>query len=192
MLLDDWMSYSLRDFIPFEMSVYVNLFSRLNQELWPWVIFLPLVGLVAILLIAKQNFRYGFFLLGLSWLSCAYLFHYQLLNELNPMGFFLALVFALQGCLLLLYALFKGADNKVEKNQLNMGILIMSLSMCFFLALPLFFDRSWQSAEVFAIAPNPICGLTIGALMTHNRLRHWWLLLIPFAWVLLSLAVFFA
>ena len=32
----DWLSYSLQDFVMFGPQVFLRLFVRINQDLWPW------------------------------------------------------------------------------------------------------------------------------------------------------------
>ena len=124
----------------------------------------------------------------MAWCFCAYQFHIKLLNELNWVGLYFAGLFFLQAALLLLFSLTTSQPKKASKNQHKFGLLFMLTSMILFLIIPAFNDRSWQSVEIFSIAPNPTSLLTIGALIALN-IRCWWLFLIPIAWCLLSLAI---
>lgn len=172
------------------MDVYINLFSRANSDLWPWTLLAALLGIVSIVFVNRQKTRYCCWLLGLAWCFCAYQFHFNLLSELHWIGHFFALLFSMQGFLLLVFGANESSCDRPRNNQFRIGILIMLMGMIAFLIIPAFSHRSWQSTEIFGIAPNPTCWVTIGALISLNVLR-WWLLLVPAAWLLMNLGVAF-
>ena len=187
-MLDDWLSYSLADFVPITMDVYVHLFSRANTDLWPFTVVAALLGVTLIVLVSRQKLNYSCWLLVIAWCFCGYQFHIKLLSELNWIGHYFALLFFLQAALLLLFSITTSHLIQASKKQQKFGILFMLTSMILFLIIPAFNDRSWQSVEIFSIAPNPTSLMTIGALITmHNR--RWWLFLIPSVWCLMSLAI---
>ena len=187
-MLDDWLSYSLADFVPITMDVYVHLFSRANTDLWPFTLVAALLGGMLLVFGYRQQLKYTCYLLSFAWCFCAYQFHFKLLSELNWIGHYFAVLFFLQATLLLLFSLTTSQLKRASKNQQKFGALLMLASMIIFLIIPAFNDRSWQTAEVFSIAPNPTSLMTIGALIAMN-IRRWWLFLIPSAWCLLSLAI---
>ena len=187
-MLDHWASYSLVDFIPIEMSVYVNLFSRANNDLWPWTILFFLFGSVLVLLVYVKKSRYALMLLGLAWCYCAYLFHYKLLGELHWIGDILAMFFLVQGLLLLAASFVLKMDLINNQGQFRVGLSIMLLAMIGFVIQPIYFDRSWQTAEIFGLAPNPIVWSSIGMFISHN-IRRWWLFVVPIFWIVLSISV---
>ncbi len=187
-MFSDWLSYSLADFVPITMDVYIHLFSRANTNLWPFTPVFALLGVVLLAFVSRQQLKYTCWLLIIAWCFCGYQFHIKLLNELNWVGLYFAGLFFLQAALLLLFNLTASQPKKVSKNQQKFGLLFMLTSMILFLIIPAFNDRSWQSVEIFSIAPNPTSLLTIGALIALN-IRRWWLFFIPSAWCLLSLAI---
>ena len=190
-MFDDWFSYSLVDFIPVEMDVYIGLFSRANNGLWPWTLIPVILGIVLVVLVKKQHVKYACWLLGLAWFFCAYQFHFKLLSELNWVGSYFAGVFFLQGFLLLVISFLTPSSMDASQFQARLGLSILLLAMIIFLIIPLFTDRPWSSVEVFSIAPNPTCLMTLGAMLALN-IRRWWLYLIPVAWSLFSVIVAFA
>ncbi len=191
MMLDHWFSYSLVDFIPLDIEVYVNLFSRANNALWPWTLLAVLLGIVVIVLVNRRHVRYSCFLLALAWCFCAYQFHFSLLGELHFVGYYLAGLFFLQGCLLIVFAIKAPAYKRPSRQQMFISVTIMLIGMIGFLITPILSERSWQSTEVFGIAPNPTSWLTLGALLASN-IRRWWLWVIPIIWFLFSILVLYA
>lgn len=187
-MLDDWLSYSLTDFVPITMDVYVHLFSRVNANLWPLTIVAALVGVMLIILVSRQHLKYALLLLTAAWCFCAYQFHFKLLSELNWIAYYFALLFLLQAALILLFFILNSHPKEVSQNQQKFGLLFMLASMFIFLMIPAFNDRSWQSIEIFSIAPNPTSLMTIGTLIALN-IRSWWLYLIPSSWSLMSLII---
>jgi len=191
-MLEHFLSYSIIDFISISPEVYVNLFSRLNTTLWPGPLLLLLSGIGLLVALLKQWFRCAYLILGFAWLSCAYAFHFRLLSELNWVGYWIAVLFALQGMLFLIVAWLRPEFELRQQKLAVLTLFAISLSLIFFLIVPVFFDRSWQSIEIFALAPNPTCVVSVGVLMTFKFRWQWLLWLIPLLWMSLVLAVLYA
>jgi hypothetical protein len=199
-MLDFISSYSLVDLIPMETAVYLRLFERANENLWPLPLLTVLSGIALTLVVTfKRHINatpwrwvtWG--VLGAAWLLVGYQFHWRLLAELNWTGDYFGLLFIAQGFLLLLL-LFLGKPTPAANNRLFeklLGVIMMVCAAVVYPLIPWITDRSWSSSELFAIAPDPTCLLTLGVLLATHSAR-WWLLIIPLLWCPISGAMAYA
>ena len=49
----DWLSYSLQDFVMFGPQVFLRLFVRINQDLWPWQLLAVVIAIFIPVLISR-------------------------------------------------------------------------------------------------------------------------------------------
>ena len=178
-------SYSLIDFIPLETSVYLRLFERANQRYWPLPIVTTLVAVVTILLALNHRYKFCYLLLATAWCLSGFIFHLQLLQELNWIGGYLGGAFLLQG--LLIGACGWLTSKSPNQSAVN-GMIIMLTALPVYGLLPLLTKTSWSAVEIFAIAPDPTCWFTLGVLLFTGHHR-WWLLIIPCLWATFSSAL---
>lgn len=208
--MSDWLtllfSYSIIDFIPVEAEIYIRLFERANAMLWP----LPLISTLAVIFLAclpflKKNHYFIYFcsltIVSASWLLVGFVFFLQLLSELTWVGHYLGIIFMLQGVLLLLNSCLmfrKSALSCVQiysQLQSQKSQFIWAAALVLFISsyamVPWLSQRSWQSIELFAIAPDPTCLATIAVILATRALPRW-LLIIPLLWCLVSACLAYA
>ena len=71
----DWLSYSLQDFVMFGPQVFLRLFVRINDDLWPWQILGASASLLIPLLVVSNHLlrrKLGLSLIGLAWMSSGF------------------------------------------------------------------------------------------------------------------------
>lgn len=185
-------TYSLIDFIPIEPSVYLRLFERINAALWPLPLLTITVGILAMTVMIRCQqekiwHKLSWGILAVSWWLVGYQFHFNLLSELNWVGNYFFAFFVVQGLLLLFVDFFAESKGNSKESffEKKLGIVMMAFGIVLYPLISGLTDRSWQSAEIFGIAPDPTCLATLGALLVTCRCR-WWLLIIPITWCLIS------
>jgi hypothetical protein len=76
----NWLSYSLSDFLMFGPEVFLRLFVRINQEIWPWqgVAVAMVIAIGALLIRGNAMSRRGVLLLEAAaclWSGAGFLVH---------------------------------------------------------------------------------------------------------------------
>lgn len=189
----DWLSYSLQDFVMFGPQVFLRLFVRINDDLWPW----QLLGLTASLLIpflVVSNHllrrKLGLFLIGLAWMSSGFGFLVGYFGPINWPATWLGWAFVGQGAFLLLAVLRGALPSRPASRPLLLLLWFLAV-----LALPWLVvgeSGSWQSVAVFGVGPWVTAaagGLAVPLLAGAWR---WLYLIIPLVWALASGAMFWA
>lgn len=189
----DWLSYSLQDFVMFGPQVFLWLFVRINDDVWPW----QLLGVAASLLIpflvvSNHSLRrkLGLFLMGLAWMTSGYGFLVGYFGPVNWPAVWFGWAFVGQGGLLLA-AVSSGA---VPSRRVSRHPLIV-LWLAALLALPwltVVASGAWQAIAIFGVAPWVTAAA--GTLVTPCLAGAWrWLYVsIHLLWLLASGAMFWA
>lgn len=182
-MIDELLTYSLQDFIPFTESVYWRLFEDMNASNVYLFTLLTLVALGAIR--AAQLSRpivVAACLAGL-WAWVGYDFFWTRYAQLNWAGEYFAWAFWVQSALMI-----GGGFLDRQKRQVSgmnrASIFLVAVAYMFPLFAPLT-GRSLESVELVGMAPDPTVVLTLGLLLTAQKTRLW-LLFIPTLWCLAS------
>lgn len=191
--MSDWLSYRLSDFLLFSPQTYYRLFELYNLALWPSQILVLLLGILLLVLSRRGGPWPGRLvpvLLALAWFWVAWGYLATRYATINWAAGYLAVGFALQGLLLLLFAgrLSFGAGPP-GRLALGAGLAFAALFLQPLLA-PLS-GRGWLQAELFGLMPDPTAAFTLGLLLTADRLR-WPLLILPLAWCAVAWATLHA
>lgn len=187
----DWLSYSLQDFVMFGPQVFLRLFVRINQDIWPWQLLAVLVAIAVPALLLKQDGRSRRMALGLvsmAWIASGYGFLVGYFGPINwPAGWF-GWAFVVQGVLLAAAVLFGG----VHERRLRNGPLVLCwlMAVCGLPWLPVVEAGSWQAIALFGVAPGTTAatGMLALALMTGSWRGLY--LIVPLLWSLFSAAMF--
>lgn len=185
--MEDWLSYSLGDFLPFSRETYGRLFEHYNTRHWPAVLIGIGFGAWLWAGAARGVFQARLLaLLGLSWLWIAWFFLWRSYTPLNwPVGY-AALGFALQGVLLITTAFVpdpSGAARSVPRAP-ALGMLLFA-----WLGLPLMellTGSSWQGIGWLGSAPDPTALATLAVVAALRPPLRWALAAVPVFWCIFS------
>lgn len=182
--MNDWLSYSLANFIPFSQEVYFRLIARVNQEFWPLPLaLLALGGLIAWLIQRGYRGSSGA-LLAICWAWVGWDFLSRHYASLNWAGSYLAWGFWLQAGLLMLTSL--QAQRAPDRPGRLSGAALMLLGLVY----PVFgwlSGRSPGALALFGMHPDPTAALTLGWLaLCSSGWRFWLAAILPLTSCLLS------
>lgn len=205
----DWLSYSLQDFVMFGPQVFLRLFVRINQDLWPWQVLavIAAIGIPVLLLRQGRNARrLAVGLIAVAWAVSGYGFLVGYFGPINWPAVWFGWAFVAQG-VLLAAAMFSGG---VREAALPSGrfVALWLIVVCGLPLLAVAESGQWQAVALFGIAPGTTAaaGALIVALITGPWrwlylpvlvlwslfsaailwvLQAWWLLVTPVATLLL-------
>ena len=185
----DWLSYSLQDFIMFTPQVFLRLFVRINQDLWPWPLVIAVLTLaVPFLLVHKRSIfrRLGMALCAVAWLGSGYGFLVGYYGKINWPAAWLGWCFVLQGMLLLALAI---AASSSTIRRPGSGFTVLWLFAV--LGLPwitVIAAGQWQALALFGLAPDTTGAASVLLAMSLSGYQRWLCLIIPLIWVVFSAA----
>ncbi|MDX1560331.1 MAG: DUF6064 family protein [Marinobacter sp.] len=211
----DWLSYSLQDFVMFGPQVFLRLFVRINQDLWPWQVLAVVAAIGIPLLLLRQSRearRLAVGLMAVAWAVSGYGFLVGYFGPINWPAAWFGWAFVAQGGLLAVAMLFGGSQG----GALPTGrfVALWLLVVCGLPCLAVAESGQWQAVALFGITPGTTAaaGALILALLTGPWrwlylpllvlwslfsaamfwvLQTWWLLVIPVATLVLVFAGFF-
>jgi hypothetical protein len=185
--MSEWWTYRLYDFLLFTPRTYYRLFELYNAAIWPAQ--LPALALgVALLVLARRTSassgRAISGILAAGWLWVAIAFHATRYATINTAAVYLAWMFGLEAVLLLWLGIVRDglACGRPADPATRIGIAVFLLAL---LVEPLsapILGRSWRSAEIFGLAPDPTAVGTLGLLLLATGRRRWLLMVIPVLW----------
>ncbi|HEY6511206.1 MAG TPA: DUF6064 family protein [Burkholderiaceae bacterium] len=168
--MTEWWTYRLQDFLMFAPRTYYRLFELANAELWPLHLLALAIGAAILALLAWPRRLHGAevacVLLVLPWLWVGWAFLWQRYAPINWAAATMAMLFALEGALLLLRAAFADTSLPVVpvwRRRVGCGLWVFALVLHPLLAPA--FGRPWMQAEWFGIAPDPTVLATLGLLL---------------------------
>jgi Family of unknown function (DUF6064) len=131
--------------------------------------------------------RAAFALLGLAWLWVAWGFHWQRFASINSAVPWYAAAFAIEGLLLLAWAVTKPA---IAMRGRGIGLALLLVGLLAHPAIGAVLGLPWRQAAVFALAPDPTALGTLGVLLTTQPFRRsfarWLLWPIPLLWCVIA------
>ncbi|BCH26288.1 hypothetical protein MesoLjLc_62060 [Mesorhizobium sp. L-8-10] len=189
-MMSEWWTYRPEDLLLFSPRAYWRLFELLNAELWP----VQVLALAAGLVIAVVAFRPGRnhdrwipLILAAAWTFVGWSFLWNRYATINWPIAYVAPAFALQSALLLLAGTMpKGLVFGRRGIGGRAGLFLATVGIVAYPVLPPLFGRSWSSAELFGMAPDPTAVVTLGLLLSARGRLPSILIPIPLAWCLLS------
>ena len=180
-------TYSLTDFIPFTSEVYLRLFERLNESVWPGHLLAVALGAAALVLAWRGRGRFWAMILAAAWASVGYLYHLRFYVELNWAATYFGWAFIAEAGLLAgmgLSGVFdRAGDEPTPGARIGLGVGLFAVAL--FPLIALVSGRDWSGAEVFGVAPDPTVVATLGLSLTAPRTRLL-LLPIPLLWCLVT------
>lgn len=180
--MSEWWTYSLQDFLLFSPRTYYRMFALYNEALWPAHIATAALGALCLTLARRGGplgTRAVLAVIAALWLWIAWGFHVERFATINWAAIYYAYAFAVQGALLLWFALVTPPDGVRATSPIAFAVALFAV-----LLHPLigtFFGRDWHQAEVFGLAPDPTALATLAFIAMHARPPRL-LLIIPALW----------
>jgi Family of unknown function (DUF6064) len=194
--MSEWWTYRLTDFALFSSRVYHRLFELQNEALWPGQIAALALGLILIWWLARPSPAAGRIVpaaLAVAWLWIAWSFFWRSYATINWAAAYLAPVIALQGVLLLWLGAVGRSFEVRAAPMVRAGALgLLGASVLLYPLLAPALGRSWRSAELFGIAPDPTALATLAALAVGSGPARWTLSVLPALWCAISGATLWA
>lgn len=179
--------------LPFTPEVYVSLLATYNQAMNPAHVVAAVFALVMLLSVGG---RYRFadrliaVLLAAFWLWTGIAFHYFYFSTINFVAPVFALLFVLQGLVLIWTGTIRGGlefrQPDIPRSWIAMGLVIFLFVIYDLIAG--IFDRDWPASAELGVAPTPTTIVTLGFLMLLQPRAPWHLLAIPLLWCLTGAA----
>ncbi|WP_372998732.1 DUF6064 family protein [Marinobacter sp.] len=187
----DWLSYSLQDFVMFGPQVFLRLFVRINQELWPWQLLAVVLAIGLPALFLKRDLRSRRLAVGLiavAWAGSGYGFLVGFFGPINWPAVWFGWAFVGQGALLATAALFGGVHGKTL--PVKPFAVLWLMVVCGLPWLSVVESGQWQAVALFGIAPGitAAAGALVFALITAPW--RWLYLPLLVLWGLFSAALF--
>jgi hypothetical protein len=182
--MEELETYSLIDFMPMEPEVYLRLFVRQNEAMWPFQIVTVALGLGCIWLARREHGGVVGVLLGAAAAWVGYSFFLDLYAELNWAATYVGWAFITQGVFLAGYGLtgrLAFAEPQTSGGFATAGLAIAAVSLLVYPFIVPLGGRSWGGIEVFGASPDPTALAITGFVLAAARVR-WLLLLIPVLW----------
>ena len=186
----DWLSYSLQDFVMFGPQVFLRLFVRINQDLWPWQLLAVVIAIVIPVLILRQGRaarRLAVGLLALAWIVSGYGFLVGYFGPIYWPAAWFGWAFVAQG-VLLAAAVFSGG---VHDSRLAVGrfAVLWLLAVCGLPWLAMADSGQWEAVGLFGVAPGTTAAAGALALALMSRAWRWLYLPLLVMWSLFSAAI---
>jgi hypothetical protein len=191
--MSEWLTYSLSDMLMFSERVYYRMFALYNPEIWPVQLLAFEMGAVVLYLMlvpAGRSWRdRGISLiLGVLWGWVAWGFLWERFATINWPVAYIVPLFALQAIWFAVMGVIEcrlifAAGNRVV---LFAGVTLFAAVLLLYPLIAPLIGRSWQSAEIFGLAPDPTALGTLALLAVADGWRRWALMVVPLLWCLIS------
>ena len=190
--MSEWWTYTLSDFLLFSTRTYYRLIELYNDAIWP----AQLAGLAAggAIVASMRGWRGGWNglavgLLAACWLWIAWAFHYERYTQINWAATWFAAAFAIEAILLALAA---ATCRRSARPFTRSAAWLVAIVVFGYPFLALLSGRTWTTAEVFGVAPDPTAIATVAALGVLRGVPRWVLTIVPLAWCAIAAATLWA
>lgn len=195
--MPEWWTYRLSDFLLFSPRTYYRMFELYHAQIWP--IHLAVLGsVVAIVVRLRREDECGgraiAGLLALSWLWVAIAFHLQRYATINWAAKYFAVLFVIQGLLLVWHGVVRGrlrfGLSREWAARMAVGLLFVALML-----EPIagrIAGRAWRQVEIFGVTPDPTAVATLALLALSVPRAPRVLLVIPVTWCAIGGATLWA
>jgi hypothetical protein len=194
--MQEWLSYSLSDFLLFSPRTYYRMIERHNEAVWPAQLLTMALGIGILGALRHPSTTQGRIIAGilaLLWIWVAWAFLLYRYATINWAIKYVVPFFVLEALLLVWWGVIGGKLSFAVRPTAigRLGTALFVLSLLLYPALAVIVGRPWNQAEVFGIAPDPTVIATVGLLLLTSRLR-WGLLPVPLLWCGITAATLWA
>lgn len=173
--------------LAFTPEVYFSLIASYNGAIWPaqpLAFMLGLIVLAAVLRPFPASDRIVAAILALFWIWNGYVFHWQTFSGINFVAPVLAVLFLLQGLLLVWSGGIRGNVSFRFESGLGgwIALILIFCGLAFHTLAGVAAGHAWPALPVFGVSPNPTLLFTLGILLLGRPRVLWHLLLLPVLW----------
>lgn len=189
-------SYRLSDFLLFTPETYYRMIELYNRSAWPVHVLALALGLAMFLFSLrspKWQGRAAAGILAETWIWIAWAYHLRFFAPINWVAPLFAALFFTEAALLIWLGVIRNrlAFHQTPSTNRLAGLALFAFAPVVYPFIALMFGRPWQQAEIFGTSPDPTAIATMAMLLASQR-THWTLLVIPFLWCALSVALLLA
>lgn len=176
--------------LPFSREDFFGVFSSYNDAVWPaQLLAYAIAGATLLALSRKRGIRPGAALVpvGLLWVWTGTAYHWSFFAAIDPIAGLFAMMFVLQGVLLLWEGIRGSGRFQPEpgwRRWVGYGLIVYA--MLVYPLLGLMTGERYPAMPTFGITPCPLTLFTIGLLVVLGRSIPVRLLAIPVLWSLIG------
>lgn len=179
---------TLARMVPFTREVFLGVFERYNEAIWPAQIVAYLLCLIAVWRAARPfpgSDRLIAAILGAAWIWTGVVYHMMFFATINWAAWAFGLLFVVQGLLFFVTGTIRGRLALRFGNSTYgwLGAILIALAMLFY---PLAGAQDWARVAHVGVAPCPTTLFTFGMLLLAQPRMPWHLLVIPVLWSLIG------
>ncbi|HEX7121532.1 MAG TPA: DUF6064 family protein [Gemmatimonadaceae bacterium] len=169
--------------LPFTPDEFFGVFARYNEAVWPMQILLYVAALVvgALVLTRRISPRIVLSILGGLWMWMAIAYHWAFFATINPIARGFAVVFFVQGALLLIESLRTRAPSPPVATQQWLAGALIALALIVYPLLNVASGHVYPQMPTFGL-PCPTTIFTFGVLVALYRPVPFRLAVIPLVW----------
>lgn len=189
--MPDLSGYTLSDLMLFSPRVYYRLFELHNADVWPMQILTLIFGVVLLVLLARRHAQWSTLALaglGMIWIWVGLSYLWMSYATINWAAVYLVPLFVLEGLLLI----WIGIRNRqmswsAGTSAAHISVVLLAFfAICIYPLIAGLMGRSWYSAEIFGIAPDPTAIATLALLIPIRSKIAWLAFTVALVWCLVS------
>lgn len=166
--MSQWWTYRLSSFLMFSPRTYWRLVETYNRHVWPWQPIALVAGVFLLVLVARRDARANPVVsaaLAIAWLQIGWSFFWTRYGQIFTAAPLLAMACCAQAALLVVTAAHSWPPRRAWP-----GLLLAACGVLVYpAASALIGGRSWPTAEVAGVMPDPTAVSTIGFLLALHR-----------------------
>lgn len=172
--------------LPFTRDEFIALFAAYNSAIWPAQIVAYILGIIAVILLARPGRDSGRLIasiLALSWVWTGILYPWVFFAPINRAAYLFGGGFLLEAGLLVSYGLSSQGLAFRYRDDLAtyLGLLLLGYAAAIYPLLGLVMGHTYRSVPTFGLTPCPVTLFTIGFLLMAETVSMA-LLVVPLAW----------
>jgi len=194
--MPEWWTYRLSDLLLFSARTYYRMFELYHAQIWPFHV-IVLVSIVAILILLRREEVWAdqtiSGLLAVWWLWVGIAFHLGRYATINWAAKYFAVLFVIQGSLLVWYGFVSRRLRFVVPQSVRdrMAIGLLAVAAVVEPIAGRLAGRTWLQVELLGVTPDPTAVATL-ALLALSTPRPRLLLVIPVMWCAIGGATLWA
>lgn len=175
--------------IPFTLQDFLEMLVGYNTTFWPLQVVAYVLGLCALVLAMRKTSHSGraiSAILAFFWLWTGIVFNWQYFAKLYPLALSFALLFVIEGLILLVSGVLRQVLSfslKADRYGLAGGLFVL-YAMLAYPAIEYLLGRGYPQSLPFGLVPCPTTIFTLGMLLWSDQRLPRYVWVIPFVYSL--------